>query len=140
MSHSDDSSGQCDSSWLKGTHWGSMNMFLRSYGLKIQNDDDYAEGKKILAAIRQTHEEEIAFRSRKPASNQSTSQNQQQEDGVTDCIANDCKSRGAGQDGYKFAVGTGDIQIESSPRDEKPVLYTGTLQSYPYYSGGSAKD
>ncbi|KAB8298635.1 hypothetical protein EYC80_000814 [Monilinia laxa] len=139
MGSSNDTSGQSDSVWLKETHWGSMNMFLRSYGLKIQNDDDYSEGKKILAVIRQTHEEEKAFRLGKSKGTQSISQ-KQQESGAMDCIANGHESRGATQDGDKFAVEIGDVQVESSPKDEKLVVYTGTLQSYPYYGGGSAKD
>ncbi|RAL62095.1 hypothetical protein DID88_002581 [Monilinia fructigena] len=127
MGRSNDNSGQYDFVWLKGTHWGSMNMFLRSYGLKIQNDDDYSAGKKVLAAIRQTHEEEKAFRSPKSNGTQSISQ-KHQENGAINCIANGYGSCGATQDGDKFAVEIGDVRIESRPKDEKPVLYTDTLQ------------
>lgn len=59
MSSSNNTPAMSDRAWLRENGcWTSMHHFMLSYGLKPYNDEDWAEAKIILAAIREAQQED----------------------------------------------------------------------------------
>ncbi|KAG4418918.1 hypothetical protein IFR04_007954 [Cadophora malorum] len=46
-----------DYKYLKDAGWTNMYYFMLSYGLKMHDDEDYEEGKRILEALRENEQE-----------------------------------------------------------------------------------
>ncbi|KAF7887839.1 uncharacterized protein EAF01_010993 [Botrytis porri] len=141
MSSSTNTPRLTDSAWLKKHGWKSMHHFMVSYQLKIEDDDDYEQGKLILAAIREASEEEESVSDAERSTGVPSTSKQTQTNSAAN---NDAKNRSdapGNHDGRQISASGSTSPSEVILDDKKPVKFMGTLRSYPSYgSGGSAKD
>ncbi|KAF7885992.1 uncharacterized protein EAF02_004501 [Botrytis sinoallii] len=129
-----------DSAWLKKNGFESMNHFMFSYQLRMENDKDYERGKMVLAAIRAIKEEEAMSDAERSTGFPNTSE-QTQTNSAANHDAGDRSYAPGNQDGRQLSAGDSTSPSEVILDDKKPVEFMGTLRSYPSYgSGGSAKD
>ncbi|TGO58352.1 hypothetical protein BCON_0056g00440 [Botryotinia convoluta] len=130
-----------DSAWLKKNGWESMHHFMASYQLKIEDDDDYEQGKLILAAIRAANEKEEAISNAERSTGFPNTSEQTQTNSAANHDAGNRSDAPGNQDGRQLSAGGSTSSSEVILDDKKPVKFMGTLRSYPSYgSGGSAKD
>ncbi|KAF7956247.1 hypothetical protein EAE96_005167 [Botrytis aclada] len=129
-----------DSAWLRKNGWESMHHFMLFYQLKFEDDDDYEQGKRILAAIREAQDEQEAkSNAEKSTSSPKTFEQTQTYIAGNGDITTICFP--SGNQGGRQALPGGPSPSETILEDRKPVKFMGTLRSYPSYgSGGSAKD
>ncbi|KAM0125510.1 hypothetical protein ACHAQE_001125 [Botrytis cinerea] len=140
MSSSNDAPQLTDSAWLKKTGWMSMNHFMLSYQLKMENDNDYEQGKIILAAIRAAEQDEAASDAERSTGISNTPR-QTQTNGAMNHNGGKNSDAPGNQDGKQHSASGNTGPSGTSLDDKRPVEFMGTLRSYPSYgNGGSAKD
>ncbi|TGO47181.1 hypothetical protein BOTNAR_0539g00080 [Botryotinia narcissicola] len=129
-----------DSAWLKKNGWESMNHFMLSYQLRMEDDKDYEQGKMILAAIRAVNEVDEAISNAETTTGSSNTSEQTQTNSASNYDTGNRANATGNQDGRQLSV-SGSTSPSEDILDKKPVQFMGTLISYPSYgSGGSAKD
>ncbi|KAF7893760.1 hypothetical protein EAF00_007274 [Botryotinia globosa] len=132
-----------DSAWLKKNGWESMNHFMLSYQLRMEDDKDYEQGKMILAAIRAVNEEDEAISNAERttgSSNTSNTSEQTQTNSAANCDTGNRANAPGNQDGRQLSA-SGSTSPSEDILDKNPTQFMGTLISYPSYgSRGSAKD
>ncbi|TGO36304.1 hypothetical protein BHYA_0129g00250 [Botrytis hyacinthi] len=130
-----------DSAWLKKKGWESMNHFMLSYQLRMEDDKDYEQGKMILAAIRAVNEEDEAISNAERSTGFSNTSEQRQTNSAANHDAGNRSHAPGNQDGRQLSASGSTSPSGDNYDDKKPVKFMGTLISYPSYgSGGSAKD
>ncbi|TEY73114.1 hypothetical protein BOTCAL_0083g00270 [Botryotinia calthae] len=141
MSSSNNTPQLTDSAWLKKTGWVSMNHFMLSYQLKMENDNDYEQGKIILAALRAAQQDEEAASNAERSTGISNNPKQTQTNSATNHDGGKNSGAPGIQDGKQHSASARTGPSGTSLDEKRPVEFMGTLRSYPSYgNGGSAKD
>ncbi|KAI9642636.1 hypothetical protein NHQ30_009441 [Ciborinia camelliae] len=115
-----------DSAWLKNGGWKSMDHFMLSYNLRIYDEKDYEEGKRIIAAFRAHEDEEKEANTNQSTGIQNTSQ-KTQTSGATGRDGGDHTGSGSAKGGNNTSVGSSDTQNKTN-YNNGGVEFMGTLQ------------
>lgn len=127
MSSSNDAPQLTDSAWLKKAGWMSMKHFMLSYQLKMENDNDYEQGKIILAAIRAAERDEAASDAERSTGISNTPKQTQTNGAINHNGGKNLDALG-NQDGKQHLASGSTGPSGTSLDDKRPVEFMGTLR------------